>query len=92
MPYILHALRINAIALQIHFGMQLPLNQFKGFSQQVSDSIRRHSLLIGKKAKKPIYCHGKSFGEKHGIFTNNFLLNLTLVTEKHNHLCIHSHV
>lgn len=51
MLYISHALRIKAIALQVNFGTQLPLNQFKGFSQQLSDSIRRHSLLIAKKPK-----------------------------------------
>lgn len=51
MPYISHALRIKAIALQINFGMQLPLNQFKGFSQQLSDGIRRLSLLIEKKTQ-----------------------------------------
>lgn len=42
-----HELRIKAIALQINFGMQLPFNQLKGFSQQLSDSIKRHSLLMG---------------------------------------------
>lgn len=61
-----HELRIKAIALQINFGMQLPFNQLKGFSQQLSDSIKRHSLLMGGRGinKKPTtYCHGKSLGK-----------------------------
>lgn len=65
MLYISHALRIKAIALQINFGMQLPFNQVKGFSQQLSDGIRRHSLSTAKKINKKLttYCHGKSLGK-----------------------------
>lgn len=64
MPYISHALRIKAIALQINIGVQLPLDQFKGFSQQLSDGIRRHSLLIGKKPKTQFITMVKVSGKR----------------------------